>query len=71
VADASGTSGQQEWLHRLHPPHACRAAESIRSFAIEMSARWYAVGLAKQVREVGITALRPADIPVRPPQRLE
>jgi hypothetical protein len=42
------------------------AAESIRSFAIETSARWYAVGLAKQVREVGITALRPADIPVRP-----
>jgi len=42
------------------------AAESIRSFAVETSARWYAVGLAQQVREVGITALRPADIPVRP-----
>lgn len=42
------------------------AVESIRSFAIETSARWYAVGLAKQVRETGITALRPADIPVTP-----
>lgn len=42
------------------------AAESIRSFAIETSARWYAVGLAKQVRDAGITALRPADIPVTP-----
>jgi len=29
-------------------------------------ARWYAVGLAQKVREVGITALRPADIPAGP-----
>jgi hypothetical protein len=42
------------------------ATQTIRSFAIETSARWYAVGLAKQVRDVGITALRPADIPVAP-----
>jgi hypothetical protein len=42
------------------------AVESIRSFATETSARWYAVGLARQVREAGITALRPADIPVTP-----
>ncbi len=42
------------------------AAESIRSFAIETSARWYAVGLARQVREAGVTALRPAGIPVTP-----
>lgn len=42
------------------------AAESIRSFATETSARWYAVGLARQVRQAGITALRPADIPAAP-----
>jgi hypothetical protein len=42
------------------------AAESIRSFAIETRARWYAVGLAMQVRGVGIAALRPADIPPGP-----
>ena len=41
-------------------------AKSIRSFPIETSARWYAVGLTKQVRDVGITALRSADIPVAP-----
>jgi hypothetical protein len=39
---------------------------AIRTFAFEMSARWYAVGLAQKVREVGITALRPADIPAGP-----
>lgn len=38
-------------------------AQAIRTFAFETSARWYAVGLAQKVREVGITALRPADIP--------
>ena len=37
------------------------------SFATETSARWYAVELARQVRQAGITALRPADIfPERP-----
>jgi hypothetical protein len=40
--------------------------QAIRTFAFETSARWYAVGLAQQVREVGITALRPADIPAGP-----
>jgi hypothetical protein len=36
-------------------------------FATETSARWYAVELARVVRQVGITALRPADIfPERP-----
>ena len=39
---------------------------AIRTFAFEMSARWYAVGLAQKVREVGITALRPADFPAGP-----
>jgi hypothetical protein len=29
---------------------------AIRTFAFEMSARWYAVGLAQKVREAGITA---------------
>jgi hypothetical protein len=73
------TPGDQAWLTRAELLASrngytvcirrmpAEAAESIRSFAIETSARWYAVGLAKQVREVGITALRPADIPVRPP----
>jgi hypothetical protein len=41
-------------------------ARAIRTFASETSARWYAVGLAQKVREVGITALRPADIPAGP-----
>jgi hypothetical protein len=41
-------------------------AQAIRRFASEAGARWYAVGLAQQVREVGITALRPADIPAGP-----
>jgi hypothetical protein len=41
-------------------------AQAIRTFAVETSARWYAVGLAHKVREVGITALRPADIPAGP-----
>jgi len=41
-------------------------AQAIRTFAFETSARWYAVGLAQKVREVGITALRPADIPAGP-----
>ena len=41
-------------------------AQAIRTFASETSARWYAAGLAQQVREVGITALRPADIPAGP-----
>jgi hypothetical protein len=72
------TPGDQAWLTRAellasrNSYTVCirrmpaGAAESIRSFAIETSARWYAVGLAKQVREAGITALRPADIPVTP-----
>jgi hypothetical protein len=38
--------------------------QTIRSFAIETNARWYAIGLAMQVRQAGITALRPASIPV-------
>ena len=41
-------------------------AQAIRTFAFETSARWHAVGLAQKVREVGITALRPADIPAGP-----
>jgi hypothetical protein len=41
-------------------------AQAIRRFAFETSARWYAVGLAQKVREVGITALRPTDIPAGP-----
>jgi death-on-curing protein len=40
--------------------------EVIRSFAAENSARWYAVGLARQVRDVGITGLRLPDIPAGP-----
>jgi len=36
--------------------------KSVRSFDIETSARWYAIELARQVRHVGITALRPAGI---------
>ena len=72
------TSGDQAWLTRAELLASrngytvcirrmpAGAAKSIRSFAIETSARWYAVGLAKQVRDVGITALRPADIPVTP-----
>lgn len=43
------------------------------SFATETSARWYAVELARMVRHVGITGLRPSDIfPERPrPARSE
>jgi hypothetical protein len=40
--------------------------ESICSFAIEANARWYAVRLARRVREAGITALRRTDIPAGP-----
>ncbi len=40
--------------------------QAIRTFASETSARWHAVGLAQKVREVGITALRPGDIPAGP-----
>ena len=72
------TPGDQAWLTRAellasrngYTVCICRlpagATLTIRSFAVETSARWYAVGLAKQVREVGITALRLADIPVSP-----
>ncbi|MDQ2814963.1 MAG: hypothetical protein M3Z75_24700 [Actinomycetota bacterium] len=72
------TPGDQAWLTRAELPASRNGytvcirrlpagpTQAIRSFAIETSARWYAVGLAKQVREVGITALRPADIPLRP-----
>jgi hypothetical protein len=76
----SYTPGDQAWLTRAELPASrngytvcirrmpAGAAESIRSFGSETSARWYAVGLAKQVREAGITALRPASVPaVRPP----
>jgi hypothetical protein len=41
-------------------------AQAIRRFAFETSARWYAVGLAQKVQEVGITTLRPAGIPAGP-----
>jgi len=43
------------------------------SFATETSARWYAVELARTVRQAGITGLRPSDIlPERPrPARSE
>jgi hypothetical protein len=37
-------------------------ARSFCSFTTEMSARWYAVELARTVRQAGITALRPSDI---------
>ncbi len=72
------TPGDQAWLTRAELLASrngytvcirrmpAGAAESIRSFAIETSARWYAVGLARQVREAGVTALRPAGIPVTP-----
>jgi hypothetical protein len=37
------------------------------SFATETSARWYAVELARTVRQAGITGMRPGDIfPERP-----
>jgi hypothetical protein len=41
-------------------------ARAVRTFASETSARWYAAGVAQKVPEVGITALRPADIPAGP-----
>lgn len=41
--------------------------QSIRSFAFEANARWYAVGLARQVRQAGLKELRPARIPAGPP----
>lgn len=41
--------------------------EDIVSFARQTSARWYAVGLARQVRQVGITSLWPAGIPPAAP----
>jgi hypothetical protein len=42
-------------------------AREFCSFATETSARWYAVELAQQVRQFGITSLRPSDIfPERP-----
>jgi hypothetical protein len=37
-------------------------ALSFCSFITEMSARWYAVELARTVRQAGITGLRPSDI---------
>lgn len=37
-------------------------AEEIASFTHQTSARWYAVELARQVHQVGITSLRPAGI---------
>ena len=40
--------------------------ETVRSFAAEPSARWYAIGLAQKVREAGFTAVRLADIPPGP-----
>ena len=43
------------------------SVQSIRSFAFEASARWYAVGLARQVRQSGLRELRPARIPAGPP----
>jgi len=43
--------------------------ESIRSFPDEASARWYAAELARQVRQAGITALRPALIHPDGPRR--
>lgn len=72
------TTGDQGWVRRRDraasrndytvcirrmPAGRTRA---IRTFAFETSARWYAVALAQKVREVGITALRPADIPAGP-----
>ena len=72
------TSGDQGWVRRRDVAASgndytvCISrtpaghAEAIRTFAFETSARWYAVGLAQKVREVGITALRPADIPAGP-----
>jgi hypothetical protein len=72
------TPGDQAWLRRQELPASrndytvcvrrmpAGPVESIRSFDIETSARWYAVELARQVRQAGITALRPADIPAGP-----
>ena len=64
--------GDQAWVPRQQLPASrddyvvcvrrlpAGPVQSIGSFASETSARWYAVGLAWQVREAGITALRPA-----------
>ena len=68
------TPGDQGWVRRRdiaasgndYTVCLCRLpagrTQAIRRFAAETSARWYAVGLAQQVRETGITVLRPADI---------
>jgi hypothetical protein len=72
------TPGDQEWVRRRDIAASgddytvcirrlpAGRAQAIRRFGFEASARWYAVGLAQKVREVGITALRPADIPAGP-----
>jgi hypothetical protein len=72
------TPGDQRWVRRRdraagrddYAVCVCRLpagrAQAVRTFASETSARWYAVGLARQVREAGVTALRPADVPAGP-----
>jgi len=50
-------------VRRMPPGHVL----SFCSFATETSARWYAVELARTVRQAGITGMRPSDIfPERP-----
>jgi hypothetical protein len=47
-------------------PSACGYAVEV--FATETSARWYAVELARMVRQAGITALRSSDIDLERPR---
>jgi hypothetical protein len=72
------TPGDQGWVRRRDvaasgPDYSvcvrrmpAEPAQSIRSFSTETRARWYAVGLAQKIREVGISALRSADIAAAP-----
>jgi hypothetical protein len=58
---------QQAYTVCVRTRPAGRAPLRFCSFATETSARWYAVELARTVRQVGFTGLRPWDIlPERP-----